>query len=322
MGSPPAPQPSHPAFPGSTPAQAGPGTTAEGTQAPQGPQADATPYPTPELLLVGLLLPAPGRSKPHSVASSWKCSLVCCLTELTISPPVACSCRLPAQSCPGSAAHPLSLTHIEGVGGRPVSKLQIQEVGGLWVMAKPQGHTQYHTSGQLGREQGTGHTRLRDWPWRAWIPQRGGSPALALAGQHQGHGSQALGSQTLGSQALGSQNLGSQALGSQTLGSQTLGSQTQALGSQALGSGLPTASCLLCPLGFPDAPGRLWYGGLGAHPDPPTKHHRRLRDRLPDETQTPGYSQTLLSYRVCPNHCPEHTQAKNALTVHLERKFN
>ena len=33
-------------------------------------------------------------------------------------------------------------------------------------------------------------------------------------------------------------------------------------------------------------------------------------------------SQTLLSYRVCPNHCPEHTQAKNALTVHLERKFN
>lgn len=99
VGSPLAPQPSHPAFPGSTPAQAGPGTTAKSTQAPQGPQADTTPYPTPELFLVGLLLPAPGRSKPHSVASSWKRSLSAALLSLRSHP----QWPVPAGSQPRAA---------------------------------------------------------------------------------------------------------------------------------------------------------------------------------------------------------------------------
>lgn len=60
---------------------------------------------------------------------------------------------------------PGALTHVEGVGRRPVSELQIEEIGGLWVMAQPQGHTQDHASGQLGKERVQGYLpRAPQWP--------------------------------------------------------------------------------------------------------------------------------------------------------------
>lgn len=90
------------------------------------------------------LRPYPAHSKPAQALpppGSPPCLPVHGLTEV--------KSRRPAGP-PGPGR---TLTHIEGVGCRPVSELQVEEVGGLRVMAQPQGHTQDHTSGQLGREQ-------------------------------------------------------------------------------------------------------------------------------------------------------------------------
>lgn len=68
---------------------------------------------------------------------------------------------------------PLTLTYVEGVGCGPVAELQVEEVGGLRVMAEPQGHTQDHASGQLGKER----MEVTCGCWEGWVPR---TPPLGL----------------------------------------------------------------------------------------------------------------------------------------------
>lgn len=52
-----------------------------------------------------------------------------------------------------SASIPALLTDIEGVGSLLVTQLQVEDVGGLRVMAEPQSHSEDDAPGQLQREQ-------------------------------------------------------------------------------------------------------------------------------------------------------------------------
>lgn len=124
--------PSHPALPWEHSRPGRPWDNCRGYPGPSGSLRMQPLYPTPDSSWWASSL-LQGRSKPHS-AALLKRPPVCSLTELTISPPVACSCRLPAQSCPGSAAHPLSLTQDRRCWGQ--AGLQAPDTGGWW----PVGH--------------------------------------------------------------------------------------------------------------------------------------------------------------------------------------
>ena len=203
---------------------------------------------------------------------------------------MAHSCRLPAQSCPGSAAHPLTYPH-RRCWGR--AGLRAPDTGGWWSA----GHDEATGPRPVSHLQPAGE-RAGHWshvaqrlavvhvnPPRGGA-ERGGSSALRLLGQHQGQGSQGPGVTDPGltgpwaHRTRGSQDPGLTGPGSQDPGvtgpwaHRPRGSQDPGL----TGPGVRAAHCLMSalPPWFSRCPRRASGGGLGACPDPPTKYHGRL----------------------------------------------